>query len=181
MIVAYADPPYPGQAAKHYKDHPDYAGEVAHDDLLWRLRATYEHWALSTASTTLQSVLRLPSCPDDVRIGAWVKPFAAFKVNVNPAYAWEPVVFVGGRRKPRSENTVRDWVSTPITLQRGTDGAKPQAFCFWLFDLMGMRPDDTLVDLFPGSGAVTQAWERWQSQWREPIYGDEQQAPMEVA
>lgn len=30
MRFAYADPPYPGQAAKHYRDHPDYAGEVDH-------------------------------------------------------------------------------------------------------------------------------------------------------
>jgi hypothetical protein len=28
--IAYADPPYPGQAKKHYGDHPDYAGEVDH-------------------------------------------------------------------------------------------------------------------------------------------------------
>lgn len=33
MRVAYADPPYPGQAARHYADHPDYAGEVDHQEL----------------------------------------------------------------------------------------------------------------------------------------------------
>jgi hypothetical protein len=26
--MAYADPPYPGQSHRHYRDHPDYAGEV---------------------------------------------------------------------------------------------------------------------------------------------------------
>ena len=32
-------------------------------------------------------------CPSGVRIGALVKPFAVFKTGVNPAYAWEPVIF----------------------------------------------------------------------------------------
>ncbi len=37
-------------------------------------------------------------------------------------------------------------------------GRKPVAFCAWLFDLLGMVPGDELVDLFPGTGAVTRAW-----------------------
>lgn len=44
---AYADPPYPGQSAKHYGDHPDFAGEVDHDELIERLLG-YDGWALST-------------------------------------------------------------------------------------------------------------------------------------
>jgi len=28
---------------------------------------------------------------------------------------------------------------------------------------MGMRPDDELVDLFPGTGAVTRAWEEYRN------------------
>jgi predicted methyltransferase len=37
-------------------------------------------------------------------------------------------------------------------------GRKPIAFCAWLFDLLGMRPGDILIDLFPGTGIVTRAW-----------------------
>ncbi len=37
-------------------------------------------------------------------------------------------------------------------------GAKPAAFCRWVFDLLGARPGDHLDDLFPGSGGVTRAW-----------------------
>lgn len=40
MRIAYADPPYPGQARKHYGQHPDYAGEVDHND---RSRRTPPH------------------------------------------------------------------------------------------------------------------------------------------
>jgi hypothetical protein len=163
VIVAYADPPYPGHADL-YKRHPDYAGEVDHAELIARLCAEYpDGWALSTASTTLQQVLAL--CPADVRIGAWVKPFGVFKPAVNPAYVWEPVIFRGGRRRTdRSEETVRDWCSVPITLQRGLVGAKPEGVCFWVFSMLGLQPGDELVDLFPGTGAVSRAWERWQHQ-----------------
>jgi len=45
-------------------------------------------------STTLR--LMLPWCPECVRVGAWVKPFAAFKRNVRIAYTWEPVLFKPG-------------------------------------------------------------------------------------
>jgi hypothetical protein len=94
-------------------------------------------------------------------VAAWVKPFASFKVNVNPAYAWEPVIWTGGRKRGRSESTTRDFVAASITLRRGVAGAKPEAFCWWLFDLLGMEPGDELHDLFPGSGAVRKAHTTW--------------------
>ena len=103
-------------------------------------------------------------CPSDVRVCAWVKPFASFKPNVNPAYAWEPVIVRGGRKLGREIPTVRDWVAESITLKRGLTGVKPDAFCFWLFQFVGLDPEDDFVDLFPGSGAVTRAWDQWCSQ-----------------
>lgn len=161
MRIAYADPPYPGMSG-FYKDHPDYAGEVDHAELVERMEREYDGWVLHTASTTLKEVLNV--CPDDARIGAWVKPFASFKKNVTVAYAWEPVIFRGGRRRPIDQPTVRDWCAEGITLRRGLVGAKPEAVCHWLFEVMGMQPDDELHDLFPGSGAVSRAWESWRDQ-----------------
>ena len=32
------------------------------------------------------------------------------------------------------------------------------AVCRWIFDLLGAVPGDSLDDLLPGSGAITQAW-----------------------
>lgn len=151
MTIAYADPPFPGCA--HMYDCPEVDHRALVNDLVNQFP---DGWALSTNSTTLKQVLQL--CPDDVRIAAWVKPFASFKPNVNPAYAWEPVIFTGGRRRGRDEPTTRDWVSANITLRRGLVGVKPDEFCLWLFDLLGMEPSDTFIDLFPGSGAVTRAW-----------------------
>lgn len=159
MRFAYADPPYPG-CAHLYRDHPDYAGEVDHVALISRLVRDYpDGWALSTSSPALRNIL--PLTPPGTRVCAWVKPFASFKPGVPLAYAWEPVLICGGRKRTREEPTVRDWVSASITLKRGLTGAKPRAFCFWLFDALGARPGDDLADLFPGSGAVMRAWEAY--------------------
>ena len=161
MRIGYADPPYPGMSY-YYRDHPDFGGEVDHGALIEVLEQDFDGWALHTASTTLAQVLAV--CPSDTRVGAWVKPFASFKKNVTTAYAWEPVLFKGWRRRPMTQPTVRDGIAEPITLRRGLTGAKPEAVCWWVFEILGMTPDDELCDLFPGSGAVQRAWDSWQSQ-----------------
>ncbi len=160
MLAAYADPPYLGQARKHYSDDPKCA-EVDFGKLIRKLEDEYHGWALSLSSTSLRQIL--PLCPDHVRIGAWVKPFCSFKPNVNPAYAWEPVIFKPVRKMSRTQDTVTDWVSEVITLQRGCVGAKPLRFCWWIFEILGLDETDYLDDLFPGSGAVSSAWEHWKN------------------
>ena len=167
--VAYADPPYPGQSAKHYGDHPDYAGEVDHRELIRRLQFRYDGWVLHTSSTALASVLQVAHEEKitGFRIMAWVKPFAAFKRNVSVAYAWEPVLVKPCRKPVVSKRLVlRDWIAEGITMQRGLSGAKPEAVCRWAFEVAGMEPTDELVDLFPGTGAVTAAWEAWRNELR---------------
>jgi len=161
--IAYADPPYPGQSAKHYKDHPDFDGEVDHfklaGDLLWA-----DGWILNTASTTLHYVLDCLRAVghDDYRIMSWVKPFAAFKRNVPVAYAWEPVIVKACRKPVVSDRLVlRDFHSEGITMKRGVSGAKPERLCHWMFEVVGAEPTDELIDMFPGSGAVTRAWDSW--------------------
>lgn len=94
------------------------------------------------------------SAPSTFAWPHWVKPFASFKPNVNPAYTWEPVIFTGGRKRTRDQATVRDWFSANITLQRALVGAKPPAFCRWICDLLGYQDGDDLVDLFPGTAVM---------------------------
>lgn len=159
MRVAYADPPYIGQARKHYRSDP-LCAEVDHAALIGELEG-YHAWALSCSSSSVQQILAL--CPPTVRVAAWVKPFASYKPGVNPAYAWEPVLFRVGRKRTRRQVTVRDWLSCNITLRRGLSGAKPEAFCYWLFELLNLQPMDEFVDLFPGTGGVSVAWERWRT------------------
>ena len=95
---------------------------------------------------------------------AWVKPFCSFKPGVNPAYAWEPVLVHGGRKRRRSQPTVRDYVSANITLKRGLSGAKPDAFWVWLFSVLNLTADDTLDDLFPGTGRCAEVLAEWQTE-----------------
>jgi hypothetical protein len=158
MKIAYADPPYIGQAKKHYGP---YAKEVNHAILINHLQE-YDGWALSCSSPSLKELL--PLCPDNVRICAWVKPFASFKPGVTLAYSWEPILMVPARKRPSDKPTVRDYVSANITLLRGINGAKPETFCFWMFEALGMEHDDNFFDLFPGSEAVTTALRRWRKQ-----------------
>lgn len=168
MICAYADPPYLGCAKKHYGDlHANaayYDRVEAHAVLIEQIVKDYpDGWALSCTSGNLHDIL--PLCPRTARIGAWVKPFASFKPGVNPAYTWEPVIWTGGRlRRGRGEPTVRDYCAANITLRRGVPGAKPEAFCRWVFDLLGLTSEDELHDLFPGSGAVRHAWDGFRAQ-----------------
>ena len=181
MRFCYADPPYIGQAKACYggvrPDRPaqdvDHVAEVDHELLIASLVEDFpDGWALSCSTPSLQQILSY--CPPKVRVAAWVKPFCSFKPNVNPAYAWEPVVWMGGRKIGKERDTVRDWVAANITLEKGLCGAKPPAFCWWLFDLLGMDPGDDLVDLFPGSGAVTEAFEHWtraNSREQVPLFG----------
>lgn len=161
MRFAYADPPYPGMGFRY----PEKA-EVDHVELVERLVNDYpEGWALSTGSVNLEYVLSMMP-GRKVRIGAWVKTFCAFKPGVNPAYAWEPVLFYGGRALMRDEPTVVDWIACPITLRKGLVGAKPEAVCHWILDLLGFIASDELDDLYPGTGVMGRVVEARRAQLR---------------
>jgi hypothetical protein len=158
--IAYADPPYPGCAAL-YKAHPDFGGEVDHARLVERLQDEHDGWVLHTSVPGLTTVLPLVASTG-ARVCAWVKGFAAFKKGIPVAYAWEPVIIKAARKPAVSKRlTLRDWIECGITLRRGLHGAKPEKVCHWAFEVAGARPEDTLTDLFPGTGAVTKAWATW--------------------
>jgi hypothetical protein len=80
----------------HGEDGRCWNDEDTHAALIVRLCSDFpDGWAMSATSQSLQALLR--HCPDKTRVGAWVKPFAAFRPNVTPSFAWEPVIFTGGR------------------------------------------------------------------------------------
>lgn len=163
MKVAYADPPYFGCCKLYNHYHPDgkcWDSVATHAALIERLQAEFpDGWALSASSPSLKQLL--PLCPPDVRIAAWVKSFCAFKRGVRPAYAWEPVIFRGGRNrnaaipeKGGKQITPKDFFTAPITLKTGLTGAKPESVCLWILDLLNVQPGDEVVDLFPGTGIM---------------------------
>lgn len=178
MKFAYADPPYPG-CAHLYKAHPDFAGEVDHRELVARLRGEFDGWVLHTHVAGHRMMEREKILPDDgFRVCQWFKPFAAFKRNVPVAYVHEPVLIAAVRKPVVSKRlTLRDvivceeeesGVVEGITMKRGLTGAKPEKVCWWVFELAGLTLEDELVDLFPGTGAVTRAWESWRRQFDRP-------------
>lgn len=155
----YADPPYPGKAAKYYRHEPTFAGEVDFPRLIGELEAARAAgdclgWALSTSAASLRDLL--PLCPPTARVCAWVKPIGACSRTFGIHNTWEPVIVVPGRHLRPGK---RDWLrAAPARGAGRLPGRKPIAFCAWLFDLLGMLPGDTLIDMFPGTGAISRAW-----------------------
>lgn len=181
LRLVYADPPYPGMAKRRYGDHRDYAGEVDHATLIGRLEVEFDGWALSTSAQALAEVLALCPRPEPgikgrryrsgtgVRVLAWCKPSAPPLPN-SGMFSWEPVIV---RRPPARTvpTNLRDYlVCSPemYTFRAKPEGyvsgAKPRAFCDWVFRWLSAEPEDELIDLFPGSGAVARAWESFTRQ-----------------
>ena len=172
LRAAYADPPYLGCGVKHYgalhERAADFDDPETHRRLIERLSDEFDCWALSLHEPSLRTLLAM--CPQDVRVGSWVKTFASFKANVTRAYTWEPVIFRFSAARPRrrTQPTWRDHIAEPITMRRGFPGAKPEKVCFWIFDGWNLRSDDEMSDLFPGSGAVGEAWKKWRHRFTMP-------------
>lgn len=176
MRFAYADPPYIGQARKHYAKEAAARGAVAqevnHSLLIGTLVEHYpDGWALSCSSPSLRQLL--PLCPADVRVMAWVKPFCVFKKGVRPAYGWEPVLLWRGRNrnhqpplKGGDATTPKDFTICNITLRKGFVGAKPPAFCAWVLDCLGFREGDEVIDIFPGTGVMDRTVDAYGRQTR---------------
>lgn len=177
LRFAYADPPYPGQAKRLYGEHEAYGGEVDHGDLVAQLMDEYpDGWALSTSAAALELVL--PLCPaptwskknkgrrldgTGVRVLAWCRTSTPWR-PVGIQYGWEPVILYGGRRKNKTDGFVRDFMCNGDQADVAFTGAKPYSFCAWIFECLGARFGDNLVDMFPGSGAVGRAWDQWSRQ-----------------
>jgi hypothetical protein len=154
--LAYADPPYPGQAGRYHG-----GTEVDLRELIAHLR-TFDAWALSTSSAALRDVWNL--CPE-ARVGAWAKTYAVNGWS-RVAYTWEPVLFDTDRKKAAEAGPWDSLVAAPVhrTRQHWADtvpgrggGVKPAVFTAWLLDLLGFEDGDEFSDLFPGSGAVSRA------------------------
>jgi hypothetical protein len=152
--LAYADPPYPGTAARYSP-----GVEVDHAELVERL-GEYDGWALSTSAAALRDVWNLAP---HARCAAWLKTFAGNGWS-RVRWCWEPVLFVTDRRglRPGESSTVWDGLVCAPDLGPGHwqeiagkgGGAKPGPFVEWVLELLDVGPGDELDDLYPGSGAV---------------------------
>jgi hypothetical protein len=152
--LAYADPPYPGQAGRY-----DGGVEVNHELLVAHLRE-FDGWALSTSAAALLDVWKL--CPE-ARCAAWCKTWASNGWS-RVRWSWEPVLFVTDRKgiKPGERSDVWDSLVSAPNCSTGSwqevagkgGGSKPYEFVRWVMHLLDHQDGDELVDIFPGSGAV---------------------------
>lgn len=179
MRAAIADPPYPGQSKRLYGEHEAYAGEVDHRELVTRLMDEYDAWALHTSASALHAILPLCPAPEPsrknvgrylngtgTRILIWAKSQTVWR-PVDVQFGWEPILIYGARPRPRERGFLRDWiVCNPQSDGNTFTGAKPRAVSEYVFEALGLEPDDELHDLFPGSGAVGEAWDAWRAQGR---------------
>jgi hypothetical protein len=132
---------------------------VYHIELVERLMDEYpDGWLISLSAPSLPLYLR--ACPDDVRVGSWVKTFHQIRVNVAVQYSWEPVIWRGGRKETPVKPMVRDWHAGRIAMKKGLYGAKPDDFNDWVLQILQYQKGDTLDDLFPGTNGMADAIQR---------------------
>ncbi|MCW2783473.1 MAG: hypothetical protein JWR35_3924 [Marmoricola sp.] len=172
MRLAIADPPYLGQGARYEHLHDEahrWDDPRAHLDLLRQLEATYDGWVLATHGHGLR--ILWANAPEAARIGVWVKARRRAFPMTRVSWGHEFVIFrqPGGRRgaaygKAEEPSMRKDVVLTGDTLFAAVPrsggrilGEKPPAWTHWALALLDYRPEDSVEDLFPGSGAVTDA------------------------
>lgn len=181
MRLAIADPPYPPatagrprpRASRWYGDGVEvqtlgkgcYAADIhpgahewdtpaRHRQLVEQLDAEYDGWAIATSADGVEVYQPLDRA---CRVMVWVKP------NAMPGPArihnkWEAVIVkppVGRRTSRGGVGCVPDVLVEPKR-NTGFAGAKPPEWTRWVLAALSYDPaTDVVVDLFPGSGAVT--------------------------
>ena len=99
-----------------------------------------------------------------MRVCAWQRAVRPTRSR-RPISAWEPLIVHGGRELPLDEpQAVRDALAYGGRFRAfpgAIDGMKPPQFAVWMFRQLGARAGDELVDLYPGSGAIGEAWRRY--------------------
>jgi hypothetical protein len=175
MKLGYGDPPYIGQAKRHYSNDPSgiEAEEVDHYVLIKKLLTNYDGWALSASSPSMFQIIpiinELNTEHKTIRVAAWAKSFCSWKPTQRVQYTWEPVFFSPVReRGSKSVPSIRDYLVCRMTMKKGTHGCKPLEFNTWILNLMGYQYGDTVDDLYPGTGGMSEAIKNWKpEEWKK--------------
>ena len=178
MKLCIADPPYLGRASEwygkrglttesrnkniSYRPADQHANaemwdEIStHADLVKRLIAEYDGWAIAMAHDNLRDYLPLIPAAVPIRIGIWTKqplPGAARVLN-----CYEPVIVRIPEGRRSSIGCTGPHPRDSVSIKRdsnGFTGAKPSAWTRWILDMLGYDAEcDEVDDLFHGSGAV---------------------------
>jgi hypothetical protein len=173
MRLAIADPPYLGRGNRIYGNgcgntqagradtHPnarEWDAPERHIQLLDELQA-FDGWAVACSPNSIP--LYLAHAPADARLLIWYRKNAQpHSHRIRSSYEGVLTLIPEGSRAHKT-GLARDDVLVAPTTSTGKakgafTGAKPPAWTRWILDVLGYDPDsDELIDMFPGSGAVT--------------------------
>lgn len=172
MKLCIADPPYLGRGQRWYgggrgssprwpaaDNHPEarkWDEPEAHIELVERLVSGYDGWAIAASADSLPLYLR--HVPVDSRVLVWHKR-NALPSGWRVMNTWEPVIaYLPTARRARVNGQVamRDLLDAP-NRPSGFVGSKPKEWTAWVLQALGYEKGDVVDDLFPGSGAVSEA------------------------
>ncbi len=151
-----AGPRTGGRPADLHPAAAEWNDPARHRALLAELVSTADGWAIACPMDAVAAVY--PPLPAGTRILTWHKTNAIptghrIASSTEAVLVWPPA----DRRSSRGRGQVSDHLTAPAP-GGGFAGAKPASWTRWVLDALDYRPDvDTLVDLFPGSGAVSTA------------------------
>lgn len=153
---AYADPPYPGKSGYYPEGE-----EIDLPSLITKLQE-FDGWALSTSAEALPKIV--PSLEYSERIAIWIRRVIPAK-SARPLNAWEPLIYKPIRplcsEDVQTVVDVLDYRGRYTAFPGAMVGMKPPQFSVWMFGLVAAVPGDAFYDLYPGSGAVSLAWNRF--------------------
>ena len=177
LRMAIADPPYLGTAKRFYsidgesyekglehKSNQDHLAHLwddpeAHKELLESLQDNFDSFAIAMSVYSLPLYLKKIKSKSDTgfRVCSWIKTNSA-PSGSRIRNGWEPVLVFNHvtRRSQQSAIRTRDYLIANAPRQ-GFIGQKPYEWTEWVIDLLGYKDNDTVADLFEGSGAVTSA------------------------
>lgn len=181
MRFAIADPPYPPEVrrridrrpgrnprvtsrsratrwyAGHADNHPDAAdwdSPATHQALLAHLVRDFDGWAIATSADGLPAYGLLPP---SAKLMVW-QIANAMPTSARVASTFEfVIVSTPLDRMARGPLGQVPDILRAAAPRRGFAGSKPSEWTRWVLDAMGCGSDDELVDIFLGSGAVTEA------------------------
>jgi len=174
MRFAIADPPYLGRAVRWYgpngcgdgygkgqaDNHKDaylWDKPETHKQLAKDLLKNYDGFAIALTVHSLSTYLDVleTDSRNGIRVGVWHRPNAApsgSRITNN----WEPVIFniPKERRAYKTAPRSSDFLTANIH-KKGFVGSKPADWVEWVLNVLGVNENDQVVDLFYGSGAVS--------------------------
>jgi len=171
-----ADPPYLGRAVRWYgaggcgdghgygqaDNHPDavdWDDPKRHQQLVVDLDRDFDGWAIAMTVHSLSTYLQVVETDSrsGIRVAVWHKP-NALTSGARVSNRWEPVLLrIPKSRRGRNVGNSCNDVFRSSSARNGFRGAKPHGWTEWILEMLGVQPHDEVVDMFHGSGAVSES------------------------